>query len=182
MSAPLILKHCFLNTNAPKPDQLQIGELVINARTGKLYTRLALDDKNPPTPGPIVEFVGRQVCYDKIPSITFDTINNFCCNEDIIKVKVIDMLKDNDYRFEIEDISANNVVYNINEPIYTNYTINGIGNSDIELKEAIIPITLQIKGPKNLTILKFKILGRNGDINAELTSRTIALSCNNCDG
>lgn len=180
MSAPLILKHCFLNSNAPKPDQLQVGELVINARTGKLYTRLAMDDKSPPTPGPIVEFVGKQVCYDKIPSITFDTINNFCCNEDVIKVKVIDMIRANDYRFEIEDISGNSVISTINDPIYTDYIISGAGNSEIELKEAIIPITLQIQGPKNLTILKFKILGRNGDINSELTSRTLALSCNNC--
>lgn len=182
MSAPLILKHCFENTNAPHPDQLQVGELVINARTGKLYTRLALDNKNPPTPGPIVEFVGKQVCYDKMPSITFDTITNFCCNEDILKVKVVDLFKDREYRFEIEDISGNDIVSTINDAIYTDYTINGAGNSEIELREAIVPITLQIRGAKNLTILKFKILGRDGDINAELTSRTIALSCNNCNG
>lgn len=180
MSAPLILKHCYENLNAPSPDQLQVGELVINSRTGKLYTRLALDNKNPPTPGPVVEFIGRQVCYDKIPSITFDTITNFCCNEDILKVKVVDLIKDNDYRFEIEDISGNDIVYIINEPIYTEYSISGPGNSIVELKEAVVPITLQIRGSKNLSILKFKILGRNDDINAELTSRTITLSCNNC--
>lgn len=181
MTAPLILKHCYENLNAPHPDQLQVGELVINARTGKLYTRLALDNKNPPTPGPIVEFIGRQVCYEKMPSITFDTITNFCCNQDILKVKVVDLLKNNEYRFELEDISGNNIEYTINNPIYTDYNSGGPGNSIVELREAVIPITISIKGSKNLTILKFKILGRDGDINSELTSRTITLSCNNCN-
>lgn len=182
MSAPLILKHCYENLNAPSPDQLQVGELVINVRTGKLYTRLALDGNNPPTPGPIVEFIGKQVCYDKMPAITFDAINNFCCNNDRLNVKVIDLIKNNAYRFEIEDISGNNVITHINDPIYTEYDTTGPGSSTIQLKEAIIPIDVQIRGAKNLTILKFTILGRNGDINSELTSRTIALSCNNCDG
>lgn len=182
MSAPLILKHCYENLNAPDPDQLQIGELVINVRTGKLYTRLALDNKNPPTPGPVVEFIGRQVCYDKIPSITFDSVENFCCNNDILKVKVVDLLKDNQYRYEIEDISGNNVTSTINSEIYTEYTISGPGNSVIELKEAVVPITLQINGSKNLTILRFTIFGKNNDINQELTSRTVAISCSNCGG
>lgn len=180
MSAPLILKHCYENLNAPDPEQVQVGELVINSRTGKLYTRLALDNKNPPTPGPIVEFVGKQVCYDRIPSITFDTVDNFCCNQDILKVKVVDLVKENVYRYEIQDISGNNVIATINTPIYTDYTISGSGNSVVELQEATIPITVQIAGSKNLTILKFIIFGRNNDINQELTSRTITISCGNC--
>lgn len=182
MSAPLILKHCYENLNAPHPDQIQVGELVINARTGKLYTRLALDNKNPPTPGPIVEFIGRQVCYEKMPSISFDSVDNFCCNEDILKVKVTDLLKDNEYRFEILDISGNNVTISMNSTIYTEYNTTGPGNSIVELKEGVIPITLQINGSKNLTILKFIVFGKNGDINQELTSRTIAISCSNCGG
>lgn len=182
MSAPLILKHCFENLNAPHPDQLQVGELVINARTGKLYTRLALDNKNPPTPGPVVEFVGKQVCYEKMPAITFDSVDNFCCTGDILKVKVIDLLKINDYRFELEDLTGNGVVYQLQEPLYTEYSISGVGNSEIELKEAIVPISISIQGNKNLTILKFKILGKNGDINSELTSRTITISCGKCEG
>lgn len=183
MSAPLILRHCNENTNAPSAAQLQVGELVINSRTGKLYTRLSLDAAG--TPGPVVEFVGRQVCYDKIPSITFDSVENFCCNGDILNVKVIDLLQENNYRFEIEDISSNNVslVVPTNENIqYTDYIVEGPGNSQVQLREAIVPITVSIGGSKSLTILRFKVLGKNNDINAELTSRTIAISCNNCGG
>lgn len=183
MSAPLILKYCYENLNAPAPEQLQIGELVINARTGKLYTRLALDNNNPPTPGPVVEFIGRQVCYSKLPSITFDSVANFCCNNDILKVKVADLLKNNEYRYEIQDVSDNNVITSINSEIYTNYNISGSDNSStIELKEAVIPINVQINGSKNLTILKFTVFGKNNDTNQELTSRTIAISCSNCGG
>ena len=65
---------------------------------------------------------------------------------------------------------------------YTNYTVEGPANSQVQLKEAIIPITVSIAGTKSLTILRFKVLGKNNNINEELTSRTIAISCNNCGG
>lgn len=177
MSAPLILRHCYENINPPAPNQIQVGELVINSRTGKLYTRLALDATG--TPGPVVEFVGQQVCYDKVPGITYDDVSNFCCQGDILNVKIIDLIQNNDYSFEITDISSNNVSFIMpasNDIQYTNYTIAGPANSTASLKEAIVPITVTISGNKNLTILKFTILLNN----KELTSRTIAISCNSC--
>jgi len=177
MSAPLILRHCYENINPPSPNQIQVGELVINSRTGKLYTRLALDATG--TPGPVVEFVGQQVCYDKVPSITYDNVDNFCCQGDILNIKVVDLIRNNNYTFEITDISSNNVSFitpNNNDIQYIDYEIAGPANSLVLLKEAILPINVTISGSKNLTILKFTILLNN----KELTSRTIAISCNSC--
>ncbi len=172
MSAPLILKHDITTNKSPGPDQLVVGELVINSKTGKLYTKLVS--------GVVFEFTGHQVCFSKTPAISFDPINNFCCAGDILKVKVVDLIQDNDYRFEIEDISGNNIGYTINAPIYDSYQTTQQDGSVVNLKQAVIPISITINGNKNLTILKFKILGKDGDINSELTSRTITLSCQNC--
>lgn len=170
----LRLKNDQKTTNPPHADQLVVGEIAINAVTGKLYTKLVN--------GSVVEFVGKQVCFSKIPAITFDAINNFCCNGDILTVKVIDLMIDTNYVFELEDLSGNDVNYTINPPVYTQYNYTDTNsNNTIPLKEAIIPITLNIAGAKNLTILKFKILNYNSASELiELTSRTITVSCQNC--
>lgn len=169
----LRLKNDQKTTNPPHASQLVVGEIAINAVTGKLYTKLVN--------GSIVEFVGRQVCFSKMPAITFDNTSNFCCHGDILNVKVLDLMADNEYAFEIEDLSGNNIEYAINNPTYTNYTYtHESSQTAVNLKEAIVPITITVNGSKNLTVLKFKILGKDGDLNTELTSRTITLSCGSC--
>lgn len=174
-SAPLILKHDETTVLHPSINQLALGELAINSVTGKLYTKVrplgATEDV-------IFEFVGQPVCFSKMPIITFDVIDRFCCSGDVIKVKVTDLLDSNNYHFELEDISANGSEITVNEPIYTSYpkTNNGI---TIVYKEAVVPITVKINGQKTWTVFKFKVYGRNNDINAELTSKTISIACEN---
>jgi hypothetical protein len=169
----LLIKNDQTTNNAPSPSQIAVGEIAINAVTGRLYIKL--------TNGTVVEFIGRQVCFSKTPAITFDDVSNFCCAGDILSVKVIDLLVGADYAFELEDISGNGVSYTINSPVYTEYSYTPESSTTtVQLKEAIIPITINITGTKNLTILKFKIMGKGGDINLELTSRIVSISCQNC--
>jgi hypothetical protein len=168
MPLPLILRHDESTTNAPAPDQISVGEIIINSITGKLYTKLVN--------GTVVEFIGQQVCFTKLPIISFDEINNFCCSGDILKIKVEDLIDLNDYSFEIEDISGNNVSTSLQNPIYTSYASTLSNGNNINLKEAIIPCTIEINGSKNITILKFKVIFEN----KELTSRILTLSCQNC--
>lgn len=180
MSAPLILKHDEITTNNPSKNQLVLGELVINSVTGKLYTKIR--PAGAPSDGTadvIFEFVGQPVCFTKMPIISFETIDKFCCSGDVLNVKVTDLLANKQYAFELEDLSGNNVVWEINQPVYSTYE-NTIGNGvTIIYKEAIIPITITINGNKPWTIFKFKILGKNDDLNSELTSKTITVSCEN---
>lgn len=169
----LRLKNDQKTTNPPHANQLVVGELAINAVTGKIYTKLV--------DGSIVEFIGRTVCYNKIPTIKFDDISKFCCSSDIIYVKVSDLLSDGEYEFELEDISNNGISYTISPASYSTYSYTPEGStSPISLMEALIPINISITGIKNLTILKFKIMGKNNDINTEITSKTITLSCQKC--
>jgi len=180
MSAPLILKHDEVTTNNPGVAQLVLGELAINSITGKLYTRVRPTNAPKDGSGDIIfEFVGQPVCFTKMPTITFDTIDKFCCSGDVLKVKIMDLLEINEYTFELEDLSANNTDIDVNEPIYTIYTKTLANGVNIHYKEAIVPITVKINGDKPWTIFKFKVLGKNGDINSELTSKTITVSCEN---
>lgn len=178
MSAPLILKHDEQTTNSPGLEQLVLGEIAINSVTGKLYTRIR--PVGAPTDGSsdvVFEFVGQPICFTKMPIITFDTIDKFCCSGDLLKVKVSDLIANQEYRFELEDLSANNVSITINEAVYTPYSSTLPNGNTINYKEAIVPITVAINGNKPWTIFKFKVLGKNNDLNAELTSKTITISC-----
>jgi hypothetical protein len=168
MSNPLILRHDITTTNAPAPSQLSVGELIINSITGKMYTKLVS--------GTVIEFVGQQVCFAKLPSISFDSVENFCCAGDILKVKVTDLLQQNSYNFEITDISGNNVDAYINTPIYSEYSSTQTDGSEVQYKEAIIPCSIAILGDKNISILKFTVIQDN----KELTSRIITISCQKC--
>jgi hypothetical protein len=178
VSAPLILKHDETTTNSPGLEQLVLGELAINSATGKLYTRVRpLGSAADGSEDIIFEIVGQPVCFTKMPIISFEIPERFCCSGDMIKVKVIDLIEENNYRFELEDISYNGTTITVNDPIYTPYTNTLANGATIYYKEAIIPITVKIDGGKPWTIFKFKILGKNNDLNAELTSKTITISC-----
>ena len=64
----------------PGKDQVDIGEIVINSVTGRLYTKTVT--------GEIVEFIGQKLCFSTIPEIKFyyeeadvgDNVGSFCCS------------------------------------------------------------------------------------------------------
>lgn len=172
------IKRDITSTNAPHPDQLEVGELALNAVTGKLYTKSIS--------GKILEFVGKQICYDKLPIITFDDVSSFCCVGDLLNVKITELKAEpQEYIFELEDLTNNNVGSTINSPIYTNYSVypepTGTGLDEqlgppITMREAIVPININIAGSKPITMLKFKVVTDN----QEVAERTITISCKTC--
>lgn len=169
------IKRDISTTNAPHPDQLDIGELVINAVTGKLYSKLVN--------GKIIEFIGQQICYDKTPSIIFSDTSKFCCIGDLLTVTISD-LRDSpiDYVFEIEDLSNNSITYSISDAVYSKYIVypdsnNGeIAGTPVTLRKALVPISISISGSKSISILKFKVLSQNQVV----AERTISISCRTC--
>jgi len=175
MSSKFKIKRDISTINAPHPDQLEIGELALNAITGKLYTKLVS--------GKIVEYNGQLICAEKTPIISFSDVSSFCCYGDLLTVTVRE-LKDApaDYQFEIEDLSNNSVNYSISAPIYSNYVVYPETATiestpiPINLREAIVPISLSIEGTKSISVLKFKVLLDNNVI----TERTISISCRTC--
>jgi hypothetical protein len=175
MSSKFKIKRDISTVNAPHPNQLEVGELALNAVTGKLYTKLVS--------GKIVEYNGQLICAEKTPTIFFSDVSSFCCFGDLLTVTVRD-LKDFpvNYQFEIEDLSNNQINAAISTPIYNSYVVypeTSIIESvpiPINLREAIVPISISISGSKNISVLKFKVLLDNNVI----TERTISISCRNC--
>jgi hypothetical protein len=163
----LKLKRDITSINPPAPNQLEVGELVINSKTGKLYTKL-ID-------GTIVEFISRQVCYMPIPTIVFDDISNFCCAQpDTFSVKVRGLEASNtQYTFNVVELTDNNAVFSTDSVSYNNYTDSGGGKA---YNEAIIPVTGTILGSDSITILKFSVLLNNQVI----TEKTVSICCKNC--
>jgi hypothetical protein len=176
MSGKFFLKRDITSTNPPHADQLEVGELLLNALTGKLYTKLYGSNQ-------VVEFIGQAICYQKTPTISFSDISKFCCLGDLLTVTIKDLKNaPTNYSFEIEDLSNNSVSSLISDPIYSSYTVFSDTTSvneppsSIVLRQAIVPISLSINGTKPITILKFKVILDNMSV----AERTISISCRTC--
>jgi hypothetical protein len=158
------------STSAPASNQLEVGELVMNSVTGKLYTKLVS--------GAIVEFVGQQVCYIAVPDIEFDNVSDFCCYGDVLTVKIRGLQPSpTTYSFEIQELTNNDSTTTVRTPVYSNYTGSSVaGSNPVALREAIIPIDVEINGNNPISIFKFTVLSGN----IPLTEKTISICCKNC--
>lgn len=106
-----ILKRETSTNNPPAADQLDIGELAINAKTGILYSKrsdgkvvkfmsVAIDDCNPGSD--ISSFA---------PVISHEDLSTFCCNGDVLTITINNLLASNDYTFRITDTITGSLVY-----------------------------------------------------------------------
>ena len=100
----LLLKRDNTGDGFPSSDQVDVGELVINSKTGKLYSKLQ--------DGSIIEWVGQKICFEPTPvlkmfydstEITNENIDDFCCLGAIIEFE-IDMLKTAPYKYSFQFI------------------------------------------------------------------------------
>lgn len=150
----------------PAPDQVDVGELVINTITGKLYTKL--DNGN------LVEFISQKICFDPSPELAFlyesrsiaapdYLIDRFCCAGGLLTV-VISKLKLEPvvYGFNLIELT-NNVAggdgyITVGEPAYVVYSEMENGEN-IQYRKATIPISLSFNSLNynNISLFQFKI-------------------------
>jgi hypothetical protein len=184
----LLLKRDSTSTGFPSPDQLDVGELVMNSVTGKLYTKIV--------DGSIIEFIGQKICFDPLPTIdlyyennliTNDNVDNFCCSGAIL-VFVVSALKvdPHEYTFELTELTNNSNASDINvqTPQYVDYAMtippnaNG-GNSSPQtrtVRKATVPINLSIANNQNdISIFKFAVSSKTD--NKKLLEKIIILKC-----
>jgi hypothetical protein len=98
------LKRDITSTAAPANNQIEVGELVINSRTGILYSKR--------TDGTIIKFLGAPVCAVEdnfvspvpVPDISFSDVTNFCCGGDSLTVYVSNLLVNHRYSCSIIDL------------------------------------------------------------------------------
>lgn len=166
----LLIKRDETSNGFPAPDQLEVGELVINSKTGKLYSKLV--------DGSIIEWIGQKICFEPIPVISFSynnqsisNIENFCCAGDLLIVTV-DKLKVEpfEYAFSFIELTQNSSseLINIADAQYSTYseTIDSISTT---IRKAVIPINLSTKSASynNINIFKFIVYDNANTILAE---------------
>lgn len=155
----------------PSPDQIDVGELVINTITGKLYSKL--------NNGSVIEFVSQQICFEPSPEITFFyqdraiiapdyLINDFCCAGGLLTISV-DKLKPEPalYNFNMVELTNNTIPQNISigDAAYTAYSTT-VDNQTVSYRKAIIPITISFNSINynNISLFKFLISDNNNKI------------------
>jgi len=182
----LLLKRDQTGTSHPSPNQLEVGELVINSVTGKLYSKL--------TDGSIIEWLGQKICYDPVPDIAVyynnvlmnnDTITNFCCQGAILDIEVSKLkLEPEEYAFELVELTTNSMPEDINiqSVKYSQYTIPKPGtttNETITLRKGVVPINIAISNSQqNISIFKFTIISITNN-NKKLIEKIITIQCSN---
>jgi hypothetical protein len=157
----IFLKRDTQSESFPHPDQLEVGELVINAVTGKLYTKLVS--------GNIVEFVGQNICFEPTPEIYLEyknaavseQIKELCCSGDSLVYIVRNLkLAPKEYVFSLVELTNNNSEIIMATPQYSQYVETITENQqqvDVSLRQAIIPIELIINQTNNISIFKFTV-------------------------
>lgn len=171
----LKLKRDETSSSHPDVAQLEVGELIMNSVTGTLYTKLV--------DGSLIEFIGQKVCYGPLPKITFGNTSDFCCYGDILSVAVDDLAPaPKAYTFSLEELTGNGSTINISNPIYNTYQVSGVlgipSGQQISLRQAEIPVNINITNPESVNIFKFIISSNN----MMITEKTLAIQCNTCDG
>ena len=167
----------------PAPEQVDVGELVINTITGKLYTKL--DNGN------VVEFISQKICFDPPPDISFFyeakpvvapdyLVSNFCCAGGLLTV-VINKLKPEPatYGFNLIELTNNTVPENISigQPAYVAYSEQENGET-IQYRKATVPITLSFNSINynNISLLQFKITDSSSKV-IRGSERIITIKC-----
>jgi predicted transcriptional regulator len=179
----LLFKRDELGTGHPAPEQIKVGELVINSVTGKIYTKLVN--------GSIVEFIGQKICFDPTPTISLlyqgsiisnDTIDKFCCAGAILEFEVKQMkLAPTQYVFEMTELTSNSLAQDIQiqTPQYSTYTEtvpakdSQTPEATIEYRQALVPVNLSINNVNNISLFKFTVSLDN----KKLIEKIITIKC-----
>ena len=165
---------------APSKEQIDIGEIVINAKTGKMYIVSAVYNEENDTveKQSVIEFSGRVVCQTQsVPDIEFSDVSNFCCYGDTLSVEVSGLDRVTNYDFVMAELTANGASIDVENPKYTNYLVGE--NTDVvtEMRSAIIPININVnKEISAVSVFKFGIEVENDT----LTEKVLSIRCKDC--
>jgi hypothetical protein len=149
------LKRDITSENPPAADQVGVGELVINATTGILYTKL--------TNGIVVKYLPVYVSTSTVPVITFSDFSNFCCTGDTLTVTVSNLIIGESYTYEFIDLNNNGL----------NFTGSSSGSLlPISNTSRDVSVILEMNGEESVTLVKFVV-----KLNNVVVAENIASIC-----
>jgi hypothetical protein len=155
------LKRDITTSNPPATDQVEIGELVLNATTGILYTKL--------TNGKIVKFVSSSVSSTEssVPLIAFGDVSSFCCTGDTLNISITNLIVGEEYTYQLTDLNNNGVNF-----------IDGATGDILPTTSASRNISklLTISGSQGVTLIKFSVKQSNVSVSENIVS----ICCGDC--
>ena len=180
----LLLKRDETGDGHPSPEQVEVGELVMNSITGKLYTKLK--DCS------IIEFIGQKICFDPTPTVAMyyannlvvnDILNDYCALGGVIEFQVSGLkLSPEEYDFSLVELTSNTLTGDIilQTPKYETYTTPKPGtttNETITLRKASVPSQVSLtNGQGTVSIFKFTVLSTTNN-NKKLVEKIVTIKC-----
>jgi hypothetical protein len=160
-------KRDLTTNNAPADNQIEVGELVINAKTGIMYSKR--------TDGKIIRFLSIPIDDTSpgndllrfVPVIKFSDVTGFCCNGDTLTITIDNLLVDNNYTFVITDTVAGSTAYFS--------TLSG-SLTPTNSSRRYVSVNLAISSVQNNSLIKFSVL-KNGVV---LSENIQPICCTNC--
>jgi hypothetical protein len=182
----LLFKRDETGLGHPSPEQISIGEIVINSVTGRLYTKLV--------DGSVIEFIGQKICFDPVPEIATyyenllianDVVSNFCCAGALLEFEVKKLKPEpTPYSFRLIELTNNSnpQEISIQDAQFSNYqeTIPPVAPSTtpkiIPYRKAIVPVNMAISlNTTGISLFKFAVLS---DLNRPpLIEKIITIRC-----
>ena len=170
------LKRDLTSNAAPAPNQIEVGELAINAKTGILYSKTV--------DGTIIKWLGSPVCETSqqttssvpVPQISFSDVSSFCCGGDTLRVYFSNLLVNHNYFCTLSDLGEQ--TSSIITP--ESYDLLPLNKSD---RVAVFNIAIN-KLDQPVAILKAsiyeKLVVNNNNIDMLRSEHLINILCSDC--
>jgi hypothetical protein len=160
-------KRDITTNNAPLDDQVEVGELVLNAKTGIMYSKR--------TDGKIIKFMSVSIddtspasdMQKFVPIIKFSDVSGFCCNGDSIIVTVDNLLVGTAYTYLVTDMVAGSTTY---------FSVTSGIMSPISSSRREVSINISVSSIQNNALLKFSVL-KDGIV---LSENILPICCTTC--
>jgi hypothetical protein len=153
------IKRDITTSNPPAPNQLEVGELVMNATTGIMYSKL--------TNGLIVKYLPVFASSSTVPIITFSDFSRFCCTGDTLTTTVSNLIVGETYTYEFIDLNNNGLSFTGPS------TGSLLPNMNTDRSVSVI---LEMNGSESVTLVKFVVKLNN----VVLAENIASICCRDC--
>tara|TARA_B100001769_G_C22095014_1_gene590722 strand:+ start:16 stop:594 length:579 start_codon:yes stop_codon:yes gene_type:complete len=180
---PIRHRRDVTTVKAPAKDEIQVGEIVLNSKTGKMYIVQASYDENKKAvvKQSVIEFAGKVVCgnEDAIPDVEFSDVSEFCCYGDTVLVEMSGLDRVTNYKYNMVELTANNAVTDIEASKDKMYIVGENTPNEQQLKSVTIPININVnKEASAISVFKF-----SAEVDNEvLTEKVLSIKCKDCGG
>lgn len=170
------LKRDISSNSAPAPEQIEVGELLINSNTGILYSKKV--------DGTVIKWTPNELCntsygniMSAVPVISFEDTGLLCCNGGAITVIVNNLVYNNRYRLTITDLNPSlNVVISS-----SSMELMPLNNSN---RSVTINLGIPSESEGEAAILKISIFEivtvQSVDTDVLLSESILSTTCKNC--